>query len=511
MNDEQSILYKVRTWFLIAIVLKFLLAAVSYWIEDPLWTGFALPIAVMIGYGFVGSRVRDRFDVNLTIAKFADSLYYLGFLFTVASIIVCLADIQNIGDNLNSMSARFAAAMISTAIGMAARTWLVGFKPDTSDASKSVEEQAISAAGRLVLMFNETHLRLKSFHDQVLGTSKETLGVVKDQLEALSKHSLAATDSYFANATTRSNEAFDAMLKDARDASSELLITIHGLKDQSQQTLERMEAHALDFGNLAQRRLEQTMFPDDLFSSKLKPSINTLAETTEGVSSNVSILAEDVKSAARSVGTAIRGMNTKTQVLEDAINTVGSIVESQQRLMDAMNSQGDNLVRGVERVQQNQLETMAAYHTELMAELKLNRLVSEKIIDRLQSLGDKIEADDTASAISHEIDEAFQALGHTSIRANEALAESIKSTLMPLVQAIVDSNETHKNLALQAAHKHTSLEQAHIHLDELVRKIDQINKVELVAPALNESVSESAAVESGTLQVYQPSAGVRPT
>lgn len=510
MNDEQSALYKVRTWFLIAIVLKVLLATISYWIEDPVWTGFSLPIAVMIGYGFVGSRVRDRFDVNLTVAKFADSLYYLGFLFTVASIIVCLADIQNIGDNLNAMSARFAAAMISTAIGMAARTWLVGFKPDTSDASKSVEEQAISAANRLVLMFNETHSRLKSFHDQVLGTSKETLGVVKDQLEALSKHSLTATDTYFANATARSNEAFDAMLKDARDASSGLLVTIHGLKDQSQQTLERMESHALDFGNLAQRRLEQTMFPDDLFSNKLKPSINTLAETTEGVNSNVSILAEDVKSAARSVGTAIRGMNTKTQVLEDAINTVGSIVESQQRLMDAMNSQGDNLARGVEGVQRNHLQTMATYHTELMAELKLNRLVSEKVIDRLQSLSDKIEADDTTAAISKEIDEAFQAMGHTSIRANEELSESIKSTLMPLVQAIIDSNETHKSLALQAAHKHTSLEQAHIHLDELVRKIDQINKIELVTSAVNESVSESAVVESGTLQVYQPPAGVRP-
>jgi uncharacterized protein YoxC len=510
MKGQKAALYQVRTWFFIALVLKFIFATISYWIKDPFWTGFLLPIAVMIGYGVVGSRVRDRYDIYLTIAKFADSVYYLGFLFTVASIIVCLADIQSIGDNLSGMAARFAAAMISTAIGMAVRTLLVGFKPDTDDATKSVEEQAVSAAARLVHMFDETHSRLKNFHDQVLGTSKETMGVVKDQLQELSKHSLAATDAYFANATQRSNEAFDAMLKDAKDASSELLVTIHGLRDQSQQTLERMEAHALDFGNLAQRRLEQTLFPDDLFANKLKPSIDTLAETTEGVNSGISTLAEDVKSASRSVGTAIRSLNTKTVVLEEALSAVGGIVESQQRLMDAMNSQGDNLVRGVERVQQNHLDTLAGYHRDLMAELKLNRQVSEKVIDRLQFLNDKIEGDTTAGALSQKIDEAFQAMGHASIQTNEAFSESIKSTLLPLIQSIVDSNETHKGLASQVVHSQTSLAQAYTHLDEIVRKIDHINHMEVLPPAVNDSPITVEAVEPSPPQPDQPSSDVRP-
>jgi uncharacterized coiled-coil protein SlyX len=510
MKSQQAAIYQVRTWFFIALVLKVIFASISYWIKDPFWTGFILPIGVMIGYGFVGSRVRDRYDVYLTVAKFADSVYYLGFLFTVASIIVCLADIQSIGDNLTGMATRFAAAMISTAIGMAVRTLLVGFKPDTDDATKSVEEQAISAAGRLVHMFEETHSRLKNFHDQVLGTSKETLGVVKEEIEAISKHSLAATDAFFANATQRSNEAFDAMLKDARDASSELLVTIHGLKDQSQQTLERMEAHALDFGNLAQRRLEQTMFPDDLFANKLKPSIDTLAETTEGVNSSISVLAEDVKAAARSVGSSIRGLNAKTLVLEEALNAVGNIVDSQQRLLDAMNSQGDSLMKGVERVQQNQLDSLAGYHADLMTELKLNRQVSEKVMDNLQALNDKIERDNTAAALSQEIDDAFKAVGEITLRANEAFSESIKSTLMPLVQAIMDSTETHKGLASQVVDSQTALDQAHSHLDELVRKIDHVNRIEVLAPAVNEPVIQPEANTLIAVQDYQPSADVRP-
>lgn len=506
MKGQPAGIYLVRTWFFIAIVLKFTLASVSYLINDPLWTGFALPIAVMLGYCFVGSQVRDRYDVNLTTAKFADSVYYLGFLFTVASIIVCLADIQSIGDNLNGMAARFAAAMISTALGMAVRTWLVGFKPDTDDATKSVEERAISGAERLVLMFEETHSRLKNFHDQVLGTSKETLGVVKEEIEAISRHSLAATDVYFANATQRSNEAFDAMLKDARDASSDLLVTIHRLKDQSQQTLEQMEAHALDFGNLAQRRLEQTLFPDDLFASKLKPSIDLLAETSEGVNTSISTLADDVKGAARSVATAIRGLNTKTVVLEETLSAVGGIVESQQRLMDAMNSQGNNLVKGVENVQQGYLNALGSYHSDMKEELKLNRQVSELAVERLQSLNEKIERDDSAAMLSEKISGAFEVVGETTRRANETLSESIKSTLTPLIQAVIDSNEAHKGLASQVVHSQIALEQAHAHLDEIVRKIDQIHHMDVLLPTVNESLIDGEAVSpSYPLVIPQPS------
>ena len=510
MEGQRAAIQRVQTWFVLALFLKVICASLSLWIKDPVWTGFVLPVVVMAGYWFVGHHVRDRYDVRLTTAKFADSVYYLGFLFTVASIIVCLADIQSIGDNLSSMAARFAAAMVSTAIGMVARTLLIGFKPDTDDTTKSVEESAVRAAERLVFMFEETHSRLKSFHDQVLGTSKETMGVVKDQLQELSKHSLAATDAYFANATLRSNEAFDAMLNDAKEASSDLLVTIHNLKEQSQQTLERMEANALDFGNLAQRRLEQTLFPDDLFANKLKPSIDMLAETTEGVNSSISTLADDVKSAARSVATAIRGLNTKTVVLEETLIAVGGIVESQQRLMDAMNSQGDSLVKGVERAQQNYLDTLDGYHSDLKDELKLNRQVSEKAIERLQSLNEKIEKDDTAAVLSQEIDEAFEVMGKTAMRANEAFSESIKSTLMPLIQAIVDSNETHKGLASQVVHSQTALEQAHTHLDEIVRKIDHINQIEVLPPAVNESLIYVEAVAPCPPESDQSSSDVRP-
>ena len=484
--DFKTRVQQVQTWFIVALLLKAVFAGISLKTNDPTWFGFYFPISVMLAYWIVGYRVRELYDVRLTMAKFADSVYYLGFLFTVVSIIICLSDIQSIGENLSGMAVRFSAAMVSTLIGMVARTIHVGFKPDQEDAVRSVEERAISSAENLALMFDETFQKLTLFRDEVVATTKETVAGAKEQIEELSKHSMRAMDTYFANATTRSNEAFDAMLKDAKSASDDLLSTINGLSEKSEQTLDRMEAHAMDFGKKAEARLDQTLFPDDLFANKLKPSIDALSQTTEGVNSGIATLADDVKSAARSVGTAIRGLNTKTLILEETLTAVGSIVESQQRLMDAMNGQGSTLVEGVERAQKEFLDTIDDYQKDFQEELKSNRAVVGQVVDKLQALHNKIEGDDSATVLSREVDVAFKAIGEASIRANEAFSDSIKSTLLPLIQAITDSNDIHKGLATQVVQGNAAIGAAHAHLDELVQKIDHINKIELQHPAVNE-------------------------
>ncbi|MCK8688177.1 hypothetical protein, partial [Pseudomonas umsongensis] len=74
----------------------------------------------------------------------------------------------------------------------------------------------------------------------------------------------------------------------------------------------------------------------------------------------------------------------------------------------------------------------------------------------------------------------------------------------------VDSNETHKGLASQVVHSQTSLAQAYTHLDEIVRKIDRINQMEVLPPAVNDSPITVEAVEPSPPQPDQPSSDVRP-
>jgi hypothetical protein len=505
-----TIVRRVKTWFCVALLLKIICASISLKFNDPTWFGFWIPISIMLMYWIVGHRVRELYDVRLSVAKYADSVYYLGFLFTVSSIIICLFDIQSIGENLSGMAMRFGAAMVSTGLGMVARTLYIGFKQDQSDAVQRVEERAILASENLALMCDDTYQKLVVFRDEVVGTTKETLAGAKEQISELSKHSREAMDTYFANAIQRSNESFDAMLKDARAACDDLLVTIKGLSEKSEQTLERMEAHAMEFGKKAEHRLEQTLFPDDLFAQKLKPSIDALADTTEGVNVGISTLADDVKTAARSVGIAIRGLNTKTQTLEDTLTAVGTIVETQQRMMDAMNGQGNSLLEGVERAQKEFLNTLDDYQKSFQEEVKSNRVVIEQVVERLHALQQKIEGDDSAAALSQEIDEAFQAVSEASIRTNEALSDSIKGTLMPLIDVISQSNVTHRALADRVEQGNRTIEVAHAQLDELAGKIDHISKIEPRQPAVNEPTIPSVLEARGIPVADQTMFDARP-
>ena len=203
--DIKAQIRTVRFWFITALVLKAICAALSLYVGTMLF-GLALPIMIMMGYWWIGNRVRDNYDTGLTIAKFADSIYYLGFLFTVASIVICLIDIQSIGENLTDMAMRFGAALVSTGIGMVARTLYVGFRADQDDAAQSVHDQAVKASENLAIVFDNTHKHFVMFRDNVISASRDAVSGVQEQITEMSKRNIAEMDSYFAQATERSND-----------------------------------------------------------------------------------------------------------------------------------------------------------------------------------------------------------------------------------------------------------------------------------------------------------------
>jgi biopolymer transport protein ExbB/TolQ len=488
--EPNKLVHRVKTYFIAALVLKAAFAYASLELKDPELLGFALPLLVMIGYWVMGYQVRSKWNTQLTLAKFADSVYYLGFLFTVFSIIVCLIDIKSIGDNLNGMAARFGAAMVSTAIGMAARVFHTGFRVDTNDAVKGVEERAIQSAESLAMSFDAASQQLEVFRDQVMAASKEAVQSVHEQITAISQHSTNAMEAFFANATRQSNDAFERILTQANDASTDLLTTINGLREKSEQTLDRMESHALDFGKKAQDRLDQTLFPDDLFSQKLNPAIDTLSGTTESLNEGVSTLALDVKTAARMVGTAIRSLNTKTESIGQAVTAVGSIVESQERLVESMKTQSQEVMERVERIQKDYLDSLDDQREDFMEDMKANQQVFAKVADKLEELRTTVKDNNTFERFTQEVTGALNAISVAGIKNNEALADNMRTTLTPLVDAVMASTDAHKTLAANVESSNRDLETAHSQLlDELMGKIDLISNADIRVPSVGEPTS----------------------
>ncbi|MCF5469017.1 hypothetical protein [Pseudomonas syringae] len=476
--DFNKWIKRVSSYFALAVLLKISLSIASLKLNDPFWLGLVFPLTVMVAYWVIGYVVREKWDKQLTVAKFADSVYYLGFLFTVASIIICLLDIESMGDNLNGMATRFGAAMVSTALGMLARIIHTGFRIDTNDALRSVEERAINAAENLAISFDNTFQQLEVFRDKVDVASREAVQSVKEQVKALYEHNISATDAYFANATRQSNEAFALILDNTQQSSNNLLSTISEMTEKSALTLRQMEDNALDFGTMARDRVEQMIFPDDLFTRKLGGSIETLAGTTDSVNEGVASLAEGVKTATRQVTTAIRNLNAKTQTLDENLVAVGAIVTSQERLVDAMRLQGKEAMDSVERVQKEYLDSLDEQQEEYLNEIKTRQQLVERIADKLDALNIRIESADTAGRLSSEIADALKGIRDVSQTNRDVLAESLEHSLAPLVQALVESNEKHQGVTARMEQQHLSIETSQSQLAALINKIDTLSTVE---------------------------------
>ena len=117
---------QLKDAFIITLTLK-IASAVAAWLFNAPWSlGFTVPLAFMIAYMVYGYRVTRKLARSDRL-NYGDSCYYLGFLFTIASIILALFDIRSDGFDVGAIAVRFGAAMITTLLGMAMRVYLVTF------------------------------------------------------------------------------------------------------------------------------------------------------------------------------------------------------------------------------------------------------------------------------------------------------------------------------------------------------------------------------------------------
>ncbi|MBF7981982.1 MULTISPECIES: hypothetical protein [Rahnella] len=482
---------KVSTYFVLAVLMKIGLSVAGLVLNDPKWLGFILPITVMLIYWVVGYQVRKKWDHELTKAKFADSMYYLGFLFTVASIIICLIDIARIGDSLNFMAIRFGAAMVSTAIGMFARVVHTGFQIDANDAVMNMEERVLHSAESLAIAFDNAHHDLELFRDKVTNASQEAILGVQEQIEQLYTHCINTMDTYFVNATQSSNDAFALILEDAKSASFDLLKIINTMSDKSATTMSKMESDTIEFGEKARKRLEQTMFPDDIFVKKLNPSIDTLSGTTDNINQGIVSLADDVKTATRQIGNAIKGINTKTAQLEASLLQVSEIVVTQEKLVETLDKQNHTFMQRIEQQQNDFLDAYEEIKNDSVSEIKIQHRMIDEFISKLETFNQGLEKVASVEGVNNEL---LDAVRNFTTSQNEN-AKLLHDTLSPLTRAVEKSNDDKEIRVSDAEDKAFSMQSVNKNLINIIEKIDTIYKDSQINSSHDE---EHGVVKHGT-------------
>lgn len=317
---------KIQKLFLVAIILKIGFSAVGWWFNDPWILGFGLPLVVMAGYIAIGVT---RKDTDVSDEKFADSCYYLGFIFTIASIILSLFDLPNIGTNLQSIAVRFGAAMVSTVAGLIVRVYLVSFRKDASDAVRDAEEEVIEASNRFREHLVIAYEKLIDFQATVDDACRQTVERSNLQIAGLSKNHAERLSGFFGELRQQNVDAFGAMRGSILESTHALTSNMDHLAGVMTKNLDSLDQKVLQFADSMAKRLDSAMLPDAYVAAALDQPLAELRSASVDVAKQTRKVAEDIGKLRERLGLALGELASQANDTV-ALQSVLTDIKSQQ-------------------------------------------------------------------------------------------------------------------------------------------------------------------------------------
>lgn len=459
----------VKKLFTAAVSIKVLLAGLSVVLGSPYVCGLILPLLVMAAYIGLGLTKRDG---GISDEKFADSCYYLGFIFTIASIIASLFDLHNIGTGLGDVAARFGAAMISTCLGVIVRVVLVSFRQSSEDALTNVEDAVLTASRRLTDEFSRSFDQLVVFRSEVLEASRVAVAGVTDQIDSMAELHRQETEKFFADMADHNKAALESVMQDIRTASLGLNSILEQYQTQAGVTTGSIDNALKQFIKTVTDRLTSVEFPQDIFSSRLAAPIEQLNGSAAEASSSVKQVSENVKNAANSVSKTVERINTKAESLSDVLSSAQALSAEQQELLFAMKRQQQAVIDQLHAYQEEMLTAFAGQQTAMLSQLQEQanliggaRSALDNLVDRI---GQGREADANVRA---------SWLGITQVASD--MGGVVKESMATLTPAIVSLEDIAKQSSNDAKLATSSIES----LGGLMGQLIELNQTQLAQEA----------------------------
>lgn len=367
-NPEKD---SVQELFIYAIILKIGATILGWWVGDRWILTFAVPLLIMATYVWAGLRTRDKSEVS--DEKFADSCYYLGFIFTISSIIISLFDLPGLqgGGKLEDIAVRFAAAMVTTVIGLIVRVYLVSFRKDIGDITRAIEDDLIEAEKAFRAHLGASIERLGEFNAAVDESTRKVVSRLEVSIEETAKANTAEFTRLFdsiglqiAESSQRSLENLDASAADLRKSlqlyATSLVVTAKHHETKLNQFSENMTgkidtfSYAIgssltgltqkidDFSAALNKNLMGMSFPAQLFADELKPAMAELRQALAGVVTQVGGFAGNLEAETRRIATSLHAVPDTVAV---ATENIRKAVEQQAKTIDKVNAQEEVLLK----------------------------------------------------------------------------------------------------------------------------------------------------------------------
>lgn len=438
--------------FIIALVTKIGLATFAACFPEntsSTWIfGFWLPIAVMVLYIIFG-YVRTLHSSLEERLNYGDSCYYLGFLFTIASIILSLYIIGVTEDQFSApdLAIRFAAAMVTTLLGMSIRVCLVTFakkkidrKPGQLDPvihgdepqSGSSQEIYIEANLKnleklnksLVLNIDATEqlranlvnlgaritsdieVNSKAFQEFLKEAIDKTNSCLEGTQAAFGKAMNDCTEQTKEKLATLVSESTASTQKFINDSSKQISKSVEEIDKQSLNSIQRINDAADNIDKLSQSSIqrindvaEKTV---DNVSTAVKNSLESISKQAEAASTKFEKSLEEIiptkewqeslKKISQDLNSVIEDFSEKTKLL---INTSGNVQQGAQEFSDAFSNSAKTLNNELEKLissLEKKSNEMNAEKTDFRKSFQSSVENIEKKLNDISSMSDQLSS-----------------------------------------------------------------------------------------------------------------------
>ena len=176
---------QIKYLFLVALVLGVIFILMGGF-SDQSYLSVVLTIVTMISYFLIGQKIVER--ELLTNEQFADSNYYLGFLFTLVSLassLYILSSGSMEGGLLTRLIGQFGISISTTIVGLSLRIYLLSFSPNIGSNIESFN-----------LMIMEKLQMLNDHIGHSIDQTKTFSNVIDDKVELFIDKTLKSVEQY---------------------------------------------------------------------------------------------------------------------------------------------------------------------------------------------------------------------------------------------------------------------------------------------------------------------------
>jgi len=274
-----------RSIFLIAALLGSVFIIIGAYFNN-LFINLALPVLTMLVYIALGNRLSL---LNRVGPSYADSIYYLGFIFTLIALTSTLFAFDESNMKVGQLVSNFALALVTTIIGLTMRIFFNTFYYDVNVSRRSVMDALQKETEEFIAATHTVSLRLKGIESQAVDSIEKARNDSIAQMEEVNKSI---------------NEVLITSKSAIDDASKASLIGMEKVVDQSLQKINGFN------------------IPEDFFTSKLDIPLNTLAARIQRTSDLLDGLHKEqirIKNSSKSVATSFVRINKNLDSSNDSL------------------------------------------------------------------------------------------------------------------------------------------------------------------------------------------------